>query len=238
LRVYGRRILEEALKSGIRIKKVFFAKLERYEKGFLELVEEVERRGIKYHFAEKEKLTSMVGKGHQGVVMDIEDFKYSDLEEVLNVKEPFFVLLDHIQDPHNLGAIIRSAAGAGATGVIIPKDRSAKVTPAVVKVSAGTVFKIPIVLVTNLARTIEALKERDVWVYAVDMDGKPYYEEDLTGPVGVVFGSEGKGLGKLVKDRCDGVIGIPMENSVESLNVSVSAGIILFEIRRQRRLKG
>jgi len=238
LRVYGRRILEEALKSGIRIKKVFFAKLERYEKSFLELVEEVERRGIKYHFAEKEKLTSMVGKGHQGVVMDIEDFKYSDLEEVLNEKAPFFVLLDHIQDPHNLGAIIRSAAGAGATGVIIPKDRSVKVTPAVVKVSAGTVFKIPIVLVTNLARTIEALKERDVWVYAVDMDGKPYYEEDLTGPVGVVFGNEGKGLGKLVKDKCDGVIGIPMENSVESLNVSVSAGIILFEIRRQRRLKG
>ncbi|RKX56616.1 MAG: 23S rRNA (guanosine(2251)-2'-O)-methyltransferase RlmB, partial [Thermotoga sp.] len=197
MRVYGRRILEEALKSGIRIKKVFFAKLERYEKGFLELVEEVERRGIKYHFAEKEKLTSMVGKGHQGVVMDIEDFKYSDLEEVLNVETPFFVLLDHIQDPHNLGAIIRSAAGAGATGVIIPKDRSVKVTPAVVKVSAGAVFKIPIVLVTNLARTIEALKERDVWVYAVDMDGKPYYEEDLTGPVGVVFGSEGKGLGKL-----------------------------------------
>jgi len=237
LRVYGRRILEEAIRSGVKIKRVFFAKLERYEKSFLDLVEEVERRGIRYDFVEKEKLTSMVGKGHQGIVIDIEDFRYSGLEEVLNVKEPFLVLLDHIQDPHNLGAIIRSAAGAGANGVIIPKDRAVKVTPAVVKVSAGTVFKIPVVLVTNLARTIEILKEKNVWVYAVDMDGKPYYEEDLTGPIGVVLGSEGKGLGKLVKERCDGVIGIPMENSVESLNVSVSAGIILFEIRRQRRMK-
>lgn len=237
MRVYGRRILEEILKSNVEIRKVFFAKLKRYENNFLKLIEEVERRGIKYDFVEKEKLTSMVGKDHQGVVIDIEDFRYSNLEDVVNVKEPFLVLLDHIQDPHNFGAIIRSSAGAGVDAVIIPKDRSVKVTPAVVKVSAGTVFKISIVLVTNLARTIEILKEKDVWVYAADMDGKPYYEEDLTGPIGVVFGSEGKGLGRLVKSKCDGVISIPLENSVESLNVSVSAGIILFEIRRQRRMK-
>ncbi len=238
MRVYGRRILEEILKNDIPVRRVFFAELENPDVAFRKLIEEVEKRGIPYRFVSKRKADNLVGgEKSQGVVVDLKEFVYRSLENALNSSgsEPFVVLLDRIQDPHNLGAIVRTAVGAGVDFVVIPKDRSVKVTPAVVKVSAGTVFRIPIVLVTNLTRAVEKLKKEGMWIYAATSGGKPYYESDLRGPVGIVFGNEGRGIRRLVLEKCDGIISIPMEKGIDSLNVSVSAGIILYEVYRQRR---
>jgi 23S rRNA (guanosine2251-2'-O)-methyltransferase len=240
LRVYGRKILEEALRNNVPIKKVFFQKMQNPGSYFLSLVEEVEKRGIKYSFESEEKLKNLSGtKKHQGVVFDIEEYRYSSVEEILEAKTPpLIVLLDQIQDPHNLGAIVRTSVGAGANGIIIPKDKSVKVTETVVKVSVGTVFRARIAVVTNLARTIEELKEKGVWTYASDIDGTPIYEEDFTFPTAFVFGNEGEGIRRLVREKCDRVVTIPMENDIDSLNVSVSVGVVLFEAVRQRRMKG
>ncbi|ABQ47054.1 MULTISPECIES: 23S rRNA (guanosine(2251)-2'-O)-methyltransferase RlmB [Thermotoga] len=240
MRVYGRKILEEALRNNVPIKKVFFQKMQNPGSYFLSLVEEVEKRGIKYSFESEEKLKNLSGtKKHQGVVFDIEEYRYSSVEEILEAKTPpLIVLLDQIQDPHNLGAIVRTSVGAGANGIIIPKDKSVKVTETVVKVSVGTVFRARIAVVTNLARTIEELKEKGVWTYASDIDGTPIYEEDFTFPTAFVFGNEGEGIRRLVREKCDRVVTIPMENDIDSLNVSVSVGVVLFEAVRQRRMKG
>ncbi len=237
LRVYGRKILLEALKNNVRIKKVYFATLEKPSPDYLQLIEMVEKKGIPMKFVSKKKADNLVnGEKSQGVVIEIEDFEYISLEEALenSKKEAFVVLLDQIQDPHNFGAIIRTAAAAGVDFIVIPKDRSVKVTPAVVKVSAGLVFRLPIVTVTNLARAIKKLQASGFWIYAAAMGGKPYYEQDLTGAIGVVFGNEGRGIRRLVMESCDGVISIPMKPGVDSLNVAVSAGIIIYEARRQR----
>ncbi len=241
LRVYGRKILREILDAGVSVKRVYFANLENPSKEFIQLVDEVHRRGIPYRFVSKKKADDLVqGEKSQGVVVDIGDFKYWALEDALDrsSREPFVVLLDQIQDPHNFGAIIRTAVGAGVDFIVIPKDRSVKVTPAVVKVSAGLVFRIPIVMVTNLSRTIEELKERGMWIYAATAGGKAFYEMDLTGPVGLVFGNEGRGIRRLVLESCDDVVSIPMERGIDSLNVAVSAGILMYEVYRQRKVKG
>ena len=238
MRIYGRKILKEALENGIPIKKVYFAHFEKPSKDFLHLIELVEKRGIPYKFVSKKKADNLIhGEKSQGAVADIEEFPYFTLEEALqnfNSTNRFVVLLDQIQDPHNFGAIIRSAVGAGVDFIVIPKNNSVKVTPAVVKVSAGTVFKIPIVIVTNLARTIEKLKEKSFWVYAATMGGKSYYEVDVSGNIGVVFGNEGKGIRRLVQEKCDAIISIPMKRNIDSLNVAVSAGIIMYDIMRRR----
>ncbi|PLV60125.1 23S rRNA (guanosine(2251)-2'-O)-methyltransferase RlmB [Thermotoga sp. KOL6] len=240
MRVYGRKILQEALRNNIPIKRVFFQKLKSPSSHFLSLIEEIERKGIKYSFETEERLRNLSGtKKHQGVVFDIYEYRYCSVEEILKIKFPqLIVILDQIQDPHNLGAIVRTSVGAGANGIIIPKDKSVKVTETVVKVSAGTVFRSRIAIVTNIARTIEELKEQNVWVYAADTNGDTIYEEDLTLPTAFVFGNEGEGIRRLVKEKCDKAVTIPMENEIDSLNVSVSVGIILFETVRQRRLKG
>jgi 23S rRNA (guanosine2251-2'-O)-methyltransferase len=241
VRVYGRKILKEILESNVPIRRVYFANLENPSKDFMDLVEEVHGRGIPYKFVSKKKADNLVqGEKSQGVVVDLGDFKYWALEDAIekSADDPFIILLDQIQDPHNFGAIIRTAVGAGVDFIVIPKDRSVRVTPAVVKVSAGLVFRIPIVMVTNLSRTIEDLKDRGIWVYASDKGGTIYYETDLTGPLGLVFGNEGSGIRRLVKEKCDGVITIPMERGIDSLNVAVSAGILMYEVYRQRRMRG
>ncbi len=239
MRIYGRKILKEALDSKVKIKKVYFAELENPSGEFLKLIERVKNAGIPYKFVSKKKADNLVsGEKSQGVVIDLEEFSYLDIHDALEKFEnPFVLLLDRIQDPHNFGAIVRTAVASGADFIVIPKDRSVKVTPAVVKVSAGYVFRIPIVIVTNMARTVDLLKGHGIWVYAASAGGKTYYKMDLKKPVGVVFGNEGKGIRRLVLEKCDGVISIPMKNGVESLNVAVSAGIIMYEVWRQNESK-
>jgi 23S rRNA (guanosine2251-2'-O)-methyltransferase len=156
------------------------------------------------------------------------------LEDLLATPDPLVVVLDGVTDPHNLGAVLRVAEGAGASGVVIPKDRAAGVTAAAVKASAGASEHVPIARVTNLRRAIDRMKEAGLWVYAAEVGGTPYTELDLTGPVGLVLGSEGRGMRRLVREGCDGAVSIPMLGAVGSLNVSVAAAVLLYEARRQR----
>jgi 23S rRNA (guanosine2251-2'-O)-methyltransferase len=161
-------------------------------------------------------------------------YPYVELEDLLAAPDPLVVVLDGVTDPHNLGAVLRVAEGAGASGVVIPKDRAAGVTAAAVKASAGASEHVPIARVTNLRRAIDRMKEAGLWVYAAEVGGTPYTELDLTGPVGLVLGSEGRGMRRLVREGCDGAVSIPMLGAVGSLNVSVAAAVLLYEARRQR----
>ena len=180
---------------------------------------------------------------HQGVIAEVEEFVYKSLPELKKIldekNEPAFIaVLDHIEDPHNLGAIIRSAEASGVHGIIIPKDQAAEVTPVVEKSAAGATTHLPIIKVTNLVRTIDDLKKVGIWFYGTDQDGEQSIEEiDISGPCGIVLGGEGKGMRRLVREHCDIIMRIPMYGNINSLNVSVSAGITFYEVRRQRRKK-
>jgi 23S rRNA (guanosine2251-2'-O)-methyltransferase len=168
------------------------------------------------------------------VAAQVGPYPYVELEDLLATPDPLVVVLDGVTDPHNLGAVLRVAEGAGASGVVIPKDRAAGVTAAAVKASAGASEHVPIARVTNLRRAIDRMKEAGLWVYAAEVGGTPYTELDLTGPVGLVLGSEGRGMRRLVREGCDGAVSIPMLGAVGSLNVSVAAAVLLYEARRQR----
>ncbi|MDQ3793805.1 MAG: 23S rRNA (guanosine(2251)-2'-O)-methyltransferase RlmB, partial [Actinomycetota bacterium] len=173
---------------------------------------------------------------HQGVAALAEPYPYAELEDLLAAPDSLVVLLDGVTDPHNLGAVLRVADGAGASGVVIPKDRAVGVTAVVVKASAGASEHVLISRVTNLRRAIDAIKDAGLWVYAAELGGTPYTDLDLAGPVGLVLGSEGRGVRRLVREGCDGAVSIPMLGAVGSLNVSVAAAVLLYEVRRQRGL--
>ncbi|GFR34903.1 hypothetical protein TCEA9_07150 [Thermobrachium celere] len=178
-------------------------------------------------------------KAHQGVIAVISPYKYATVDDILNYakekgEDPFVIILDEIEDPHNLGSIIRSANVFGAHGVIILKRRSALVTPTVIKASAGAAMHTRVAKVTNLTQTIKELKERGLWIIGTDMDGEVSFQSNLKGPIGLVIGSEGKGISRLVKENCDIIVKIPMRGDVNSLNASVAAGIIMYEVVRQR----
>lgn len=174
------------------------------------------------------------GGVHQGVVARVEAYPYSSLEEILAVPEPLILVLDGVTDPRNLGAVLRAADGAGASGVVIPKDKAVGVTAAAVKASAGASEHVRVARVTNLRRAVDAMKTANVWVYAAEAGGTDYAELDLAGPTGLVLGSEGKGVRRLVREACDGTVSIPMLGAVSSLNVSVAAAVLAYEARRQR----
>ena len=176
---------------------------------------------------------------HQGVIAITSDYRYYDLDEILEIprqngEDPFFIILDGITDPHNLGSIIRTADAVGAHAVIIPKRRSVQITPIVAKASAGAVEYLPVCKVTNIVNTIKTLKENGLWIAAVDMDGQTFYQQNLGGPLGLVVGSEGEGISRLVKQNCDFTVSMPMSGNVTSLNASVAGGILLYEVYRQR----
>ena len=174
------------------------------------------------------------GGVHQGVVARVEAYPYSSLEEILAVPEPLILLLDGVTDPHNLGAVLRAADGAGASGVVIPKDKAVGVTPAAVKASAGASEHVRVARVTNLKRAVDAMKAANVWVYAAEAGGTDYSKLDLAGPAALVLGSEGRGVRRLVREACDGTVSVPMLGAVSSLNVSVAAAVLAYEARRQR----
>lgn len=235
--IYGRNVTDEALKSGINISKVFMSDA-KFSGDMMLLKRKIEERNLKIETVDEKQLDEIThSKDHQGIAAKIKDFSYSETFDVLDSldHDPFVVILDQIQDPQNLGAMIRTAYGAGVDLIVIPEHGSASITPAVLKASAGYAFRMPIAIETNLSQIIEILKKRNVWVYAATMDGRPYFEMDFKGAVAFVFGNEGKGIRRLVSENCDDKVSIPMAREMDSLNVSVSAAVILFRAMEMRK---
>lgn len=236
--VAGRNPVTEVLNGERDVERVFIA--DGAEGSVSKIVALAREQGVIVDFVPKEKIDAMApGVKHQGVVAKVSEYRYADMEEVFAKaqeagEDPFIIILDEINDPHNLGAIIRTAECAGAHGVVIPKRRAASLTQTVALSAAGAIETMPVVQVTNLARTIEELQEKGVWVGAADMDGDTYYEANLTGPIAIVIGNEGKGVGRLVKEKCDFVLSIPMYGTINSLNASNAAAVLMYGIRRAR----
>lgn len=237
--IEGRNAVIEAYRSGKSIDKIFV--LDGCQDGpIMTIKREAKKAGSFIKYVDKTRLDQLSQTGkHQGVIAYSAAYDYAELEDILenarNSEEPpFLVLLDNIEDPHNLGAIIRSAHQAGAHGVIIPKNRAVGLTSTVARTSAGALNYIPVAKVTNLSKTIEDLKKEGFWFACADMDGTVMYDLDLKGPIGLVIGSEGEGVSRLVKEKCDFVASIPMKGQIDSLNASVAAGILCYEIVRQR----
>lgn len=236
--IVGKHPVSEALKAGVPILKLFIQKgKDKFPAEILEIAGENE---IPIQYVEKDFLGRITkGRAHQGFVAMTKPFNYFDLASILkrakdSGEDPLIVILDHIEDPQNLGAIIRSAEGAGAHGLIIPNKRSARVTSLVTKASAGATAHLAIAMVGNLATTIMELKKENIWIAGCDMAEENYWGRDLKGPLAIVIGAEGKGLSRLIKDQCDFIISIPMKGKISSLNASSAAAIVLYEVRRQR----
>lgn len=237
--IEGRNAVIEAYRAGRPIDKLFI--LDGCQDGpILTIKREAKAKQTPVKFVTKERLDQLSETGkHQGVIAYAAAYEYATVEEILdNARQkgeaPFLFLLDNIEDPHNLGAIIRTANLAGAHGVIVPKNRAAGLTAVVAKTSAGALNFTPVARVTNLAKTIEELKKEGIWFVCADMGGTTMYDLNLKGPVGLVIGNEGEGVGRLVKEKCDMIASIPMKGDIDSLNASVAAGVLAYEIVRQR----
>ena len=238
--IEGRNAVVEAFRSGKPIDKLFV--LDGCQDGPIRtIVREAKKHDTILQFVTKERLSQISETGrHQGVIAYAAAYEYADVEDMLKLAEskgedPFLILLDNIEDPHNLGAIIRTANLAGAHGVIIPKRRAVGLTATVAKTSAGALNYTPVAKVTNLAKTMESLKEKGLWFVCADMGGEEMYDLNLTGPIGLIIGNEGEGVSRLVKETCDFTARIPMNGDIDSLNASVAAGVLAYEIVRQRR---
>lgn len=241
--LFGRNSVMEALKGNREIDKILVQKGEK-EGSVIKIISNAKSKGIVVQEVEKAKLDELTGREkHQGVVAYVAAHEYVSVDEILKEAEekgepPFVLILDNIQDPHNLGAIIRTAHNAGVHGIIIPKRRAVGLTGTVSKSSAGALEYMKVAKVSNIVQTIRELKERGLWIACADMDGKTLYEENLTGPIGIVVGSEGEGVSKLTRDNCDYIISVPMYGQVTSLNASVAASLMVYEIVRQRNFNG
>lgn len=238
-KIEGRNAVIEAFRAGKPIDRVYI--LDGCQDGpVLTIKREARKQGTQIKYVAKERLDQMSETGrHQGVMACAAAYEYSGIEDMFRLAEkkkepPFLILLDNIEDPHNLGAIIRTANLAGAHGVIIPKNRAAGLTATVAKTSAGALNYTPVAKVTNLAATIEELKNKGLWFVCADMNGTRMYDLNLKGAIGLVIGSEGEGVGRLVKEKCDMTAAIPMRGDIDSLNASVAAGVLAYEIVRQR----
>ena len=239
----GRNAVLEVLKSGRDIEKIIVQK-GNVEGTIRRIVGIAKEKGVVVQEVVKQKLDEMSQtKNHQGVIAIVTEHEYADVEDIINSAEskgekPFIIILDNITDPHNLGAIIRTAECAGAHGVIIPKRRSVGLTAIVGKTSAGAIEYMPVARVTNIARTIDDLKSRGIWVACADMGGDDYFDASLDGALALVIGSEGEGVSRLVKEKCDFTVSIPMYGKISSLNASVAAALLMYEAVRQRNYKG
>lgn len=237
--IEGRNAVLEAFRAGKTIDKLFV--LDGCQDGPVRtIVREAKKHDTFLQFVTKERLDQISpSKKHQGVIAYCAAYEYAEIEDLFELakekgEDPFFVLLDEIEDPHNLGAMIRTANLAGAHGVIIPKRRAVGLTATVVKTSAGAINYTPVAKVTNMSKTIEELKEKGLWFACADMAGEPMYSQNLTGPIGLVIGNEGSGVSRLVKEKCDYHVSIPMKGDIDSLNASVAMGVLSYEIVRQR----
>lgn len=238
--VAGRNAVMEALKGSRSVNKLMIANGST-EGSIKEIIAVAKEKGVNIQYWDRSKLDSIArGIRHQGVLAQVAPVQYAELEDILQVAKdrnepPFIVLLDELEDPHNLGAILRTADAAGVHGVLIPKHRSCPLSATVAKTSAGAVEHVPVARVGNLVQNIKKLKQEGLWVAAADMDGKDYYDTDLTGPLLLIIGSEGQGVGRLVKEQCDFVVRIPMVGKINSLNASVAGSILMYEAMKQRR---
>lgn len=238
----GRNAVLEVLKSGRDIEKIIIQK-GNVEGTIRRIAGMARERGIVVQEAARQKLDEMSQtKNHQGVIAIVSEHEYAEVDDILRSaaekgEKPFIIILDNITDPHNLGAVIRTAECAGAHGVIIPKRRSVGLTAVVGKTSAGALEYMPVARVTNIARTIEELKKQGVWVACADMDGEDYYDASLDGAIALVIGSEGEGVSRLVKEKCDFTVSIPMYGKISSLNASVAGALLMYEVVRQRNYK-
>ena len=237
--IVGKNAVIEALKSERDVNKILIA--EGSQKGQMQTVIGLAKsENVLVQFVPKKKLDTLVDANHQGVVAQVAAYQYAEIDDLFALAEkrneaPFFMLLDEIEDPHNLGSIMRTADAVGAHGIIIPRRRAVGLTATVAKASTGAIEHIPVVRVTNMARAIDELKERGVWIAGTDAKGKEDYRQfDGTMPLGLVIGSEGKGMGRLVRDKCDFLIQLPMAGAVTSLNASVAAALLMYEVYRKR----
>lgn len=240
--IEGRNAVLEALRAGRTIDKIYIQ--DGLKDGTIgQIVKEAKKAGAVIRYETKERLGQLSETGsHQGVIAQAAAFSYAEVKDILakaaaKNEAPFLILLDGIEDPHNLGAIIRTANLCGAHGVIIPKNRAVGLTATVLKTSAGALNYTPVARVTNMAQTIEELKKQGLWFVCADMGGETMYDLNLTGPIGLVIGNEGDGVSRLVREKCDYIASIPMKGDIDSLNASVAAGVLAFEIVRQRMRK-
>lgn len=238
-KIEGRNAVLEALRAGKPIDKLYV--LDGCPNGPVRtIIREAKKGDTIINYVKKERLDQLSETGHhQGVIAMAASYEYATVEDILEKarekgEAPFIFVLDNIEDPHNLGVMIRTANLAGAHGVIIPKRRAVGLTPTVARTSAGAINYTPVAKVTNLKQTMEQLKKEGMWFVCADMDGTPYYQMDLKGPMGLVIGNEGEGVSRLIKETCDFVASIPMKGDIDSLNASVAAGVLAFEIARQR----
>ncbi len=223
MRVYGKNVVKELLQKPKSIKKAYI-----YENfNDIKLLNEIKKLNIPIKYLDKKSLDNMEDGNHQGIILEIDDYNYSPLDKLL--KKDIIVILDHLEDPHNFGAIIRTCEAAGITSIIIPKDRSVKVNSTVMKTSAGTTENVDIAIVTNLVNTIKTLKDNGFWIIGTDMNGTNYKEIDYKGKIAIIIGNEGKGLSRLVETNCDFIAKIPMFGKVNSLNASVASALIIYE---------
>lgn len=228
--VFGKNVALEYLNSNKKIYKVYI------QNNFndFELINKIKHKNIKVQTLTKFDMDKKVSGLHQGIILDVEDYKYADIYDIINDEDSLIVMLDHIEDPHNFGAIIRSSEAAGVDGIIIPIDRSVEVNSTVIKTSVGTTEKMKIARVTNLNSTIKLLKEKGYWIFGTDMHGTDYTKLDYKGKTCIICGNEGSGMSKLVRENCDFIASIPMKGEVNSLNASVATAIIVFEAVKQR----
>jgi 23S rRNA (guanosine2251-2'-O)-methyltransferase len=238
MKIEGRNAVSEAINAGTTIDRLIVEKGLR-DAGANKIIESAKSRGVKIFFREKTALDrESVKGGHQGFIAEITDFKYCELEDILayaaeKEQPPLIVLLDGVEDPHNLGSIIRVCECAGVHGIVIPRHRSVTVNETVIKVSAGAAAHMRVAKVTNINDAIDSLKKRNVWVYAADMGGQDLYKSKIAGAAAFVIGGEGTGVKRLTKEKCDASVSIPMRGKMNSLNASVAAGIVLYEYVRQ-----
>lgn len=229
--VFGRNVAEEILNSNKKINKIYLQENFREE----EIMKLIQKREIKVNIVSKFDMDKKVSGLHQGIILDVEDYKYASIDSILNLENPLVVILDHIEDPHNFGAIIRTCEAAGVDGIIIPNDRSVEVNGTVVKTSVGTAEKVRIIRVPNIVKCMDLLKKNGYWIIGTDMNGQDYTQIDYKGKIAVICGNEGKGMSRLVKENCDFIASIPMYGTVNSLNASVATAIVLFEALKSRR---
>ena len=230
--VYGRNVALEYLKKSEKVKKIYLQEGFHDEK--INLL--IEKGNIQPKYLPKFELDRLANGVHQGIILDVVDFSYTDYHKFIQYSESFVVILDHLEDPHNLGAIIRTSEAAGVNGIIIPKDRGVTVNSTVIKTSTGAIDNIPISLVTNLNQTISDLKKEGFWIVGTDMTNSTDYRKlDYSGKIALIIGNEGTGISRMVRESCDFMAEIPMYGKVNSLNASVAAGILIYEVVRQKR---